>query len=85
MKPALEYFTGWWLVLISALALFLGPTPILTFSFGVFLKPLAVRGANKSIQDWTEVCRQRAAKINGRFDLHRSYPTPSICLRSVFK
>jgi hypothetical protein len=46
---------------------------------------LAVRGANKSIQDWTEVCRQRAAKINGRFDLHRSYPTPSICLRSVFK
>ena len=34
-------FYGWWVVLISALALFLGPIPILVFSFGVFLKPLS--------------------------------------------
>lgn len=32
-------FYGWWVVLTCALALFLGPIPILIFSFGVFLKP----------------------------------------------
>ena len=37
-RPRLFY--GWWVVLISALALFLGPIPITVFSFGVFLKPL---------------------------------------------
>jgi predicted MFS family arabinose efflux permease len=43
-------FYGWWVVLVAALSLFLGPTPIVVFSFGVFLKPLiqefhASRGA----------------------------------------
>jgi predicted MFS family arabinose efflux permease len=33
-------FYGWWVVLTCALPLFLGPIPILIFSFGVFLKPL---------------------------------------------
>jgi MFS family permease len=34
------FFYGWWVVLISALGLFLGPVPIVVSSFGVFLKPL---------------------------------------------
>ena len=43
-------FYGWWVALVAAVALFLGPTPIAAFSFGVFLKPLiqefhASRGA----------------------------------------
>ena len=33
-------FFGWWVVLSSALGLFLGPIPIVLFSFGVFLQPL---------------------------------------------
>jgi MFS family permease len=33
-------FYGWWVVLSSALGLFVGPIPIVLFSFGVFLKPL---------------------------------------------
>src|SRR5438270_8763769 len=33
-------FYGWWVVLVAAVGLFLGPTPILAFSFGVFLNPL---------------------------------------------
>jgi MFS family permease len=33
-------FYGWWVVLTSAFGLFLGPIPIVVFSFGVFLKPL---------------------------------------------
>jgi MFS family permease len=35
-----RFFYGWWVVLIAALGLFLGPTPIVAFSFAVFLKPL---------------------------------------------
>jgi len=31
-------FYGWWIVMVAALALFLGPPPIMVFSFGVFLK-----------------------------------------------
>src|SRR5262245_8574461 len=34
-------FAGWWVVLTSAFALFLGPVPIVVISFGVFLTPLA--------------------------------------------
>ncbi len=37
-RPRLFY--GWWVVVTSAVALFLGPIPIVVFSFGVFLKPL---------------------------------------------
>jgi MFS family permease len=35
-----KFFYGWWMVLISALGLFLGPIPIVVFSSGVFLKPM---------------------------------------------
>lgn len=38
-RPRLFY--GWWIVVICAVGLFLGPAPIVVFSFGVFLKPLA--------------------------------------------
>jgi MFS family permease len=38
IRPRLFY--GWWVVLTCALGLFLGPIPIMVFSFGVFLKPL---------------------------------------------
>jgi MFS family permease len=38
-RPRLFY--GWWIVLVCAVGLFLGPTPIGVFSAGVFLKPLA--------------------------------------------
>ncbi len=31
-------FYGWWIALISAACLFLGPIPIAVFSFGIFLK-----------------------------------------------
>ncbi|HEY7304440.1 MAG TPA: MFS transporter [Bryobacteraceae bacterium] len=34
-------FYGWWVVLASGFALLIGPVPVLVFSFGVFLKPLA--------------------------------------------
>jgi MFS family permease len=49
-QPRTRLFYGWWVVLVAALSLFLGPTPIVVFSFGVFLKPLiqefhASRGA----------------------------------------
>jgi len=33
-------FYGWWVVVACAFALFLGPIPIMIFSFGVFLRPL---------------------------------------------
>jgi MFS family permease len=33
-------FYGWWVVATSALGLFIGPIPIMVFSFGVFLRPL---------------------------------------------
>jgi MFS family permease len=40
-KTRPRIFFGWWVVLASAVGLLLGPVPILVFSFGVFLKPLA--------------------------------------------
>lgn len=39
-KARARLFYGWWIVLTSALGLFLGPIPITIFAFGVFLKPL---------------------------------------------
>ena len=39
-QPRARLFYGWWVVVVAAVGLFLGPTPILAFSFGVFLKPL---------------------------------------------
>lgn len=39
-KSRTRLFYGWWVVLTAALGLFFGPTPIVGFSFGVFLKPL---------------------------------------------
>jgi MFS family permease len=49
-KPRPVFFYGWRVVLICALGLFLGPVPIVVYSFGIFLKPLtqefhATRGA----------------------------------------
>jgi hypothetical protein len=32
-----QLFYGWWVVLTSAFALFLGPVPIVVFSFECFL------------------------------------------------
>jgi MFS family permease len=40
-KTRARAFHGWWIVLISAFGMFLGPIPIVVFSFSVFLKPLA--------------------------------------------
>lgn len=34
-------FYGWWIVLASALAVLFGSVPIVVYSFGIFLKPLA--------------------------------------------
>lgn len=39
-EPRTRLFHGWWVVLTAALSFLLGPTPIVVFSFGVFLKPL---------------------------------------------
>src|SRR5579863_1272379 len=36
-----QLLQGWWVVMASAVALFLGPIPISVFSFGVFLQPWA--------------------------------------------
>jgi len=33
-------FYGWWVVVTAALSLLIGPTPIMAFSFGIFLQPL---------------------------------------------
>ncbi len=41
MKAASRIFYGWWVALVSAFGLLLGPIPVLVFSFGVFLKPVA--------------------------------------------
>ncbi len=34
-------FFGWWIVLVAAVGLFMGYGPIVTFTFGVFFKPLS--------------------------------------------
>ncbi|MBV8072925.1 MAG: MFS transporter, partial [Acidobacteriaceae bacterium] len=39
-KTRPRMFYGWWVVVACAFALFLGPIPIMIFSFGVFLRPL---------------------------------------------
>jgi len=40
-KHRSRVFYGWWTLLIIAFALFLGPAPIIVFSYGVFLKALS--------------------------------------------
>jgi MFS family permease len=35
-----RWFYGWWVALITALGLFLGPIPVIVFCFGIFLRPL---------------------------------------------
>lgn len=37
-----QLFYGWWVVLVAAVSLLLGPIPISVFSFAVFLKPLSL-------------------------------------------
>lgn len=39
-KGRTHLFYGWWIVLVAAFTLLLGPTSIVAFSFGMFLKPL---------------------------------------------
>ena len=34
-------FYGWWIVLASVVGLFLSIAPVVTFTLGVFLKPLS--------------------------------------------
>lgn len=36
-----KIFHGWWIVLVAAIGLFMCFGPIVTFTFGVFLKPLS--------------------------------------------
>lgn len=40
LKPRPTVFYGWWVALTGAAGLFLGVTPIIVFSFGVFLGPI---------------------------------------------
>lgn len=41
MKDRNKVFYGWWIVAASCVGMFFGAAPILVFSFGVFLKPIA--------------------------------------------
>lgn len=41
IRKPLRIFYGWWVVGTAAIALSLGPAPVVVFSFSVFLKPLA--------------------------------------------
>ena len=41
IRKPLRIFYGWWVVATAAIALTLGPAPVVVFSFSVFLKPLA--------------------------------------------
>lgn len=41
MKPDGKIFYGWWIVFFAAVGLFMGYGPIVTFTFGVFFKPLS--------------------------------------------
>jgi hypothetical protein len=62
-------FYGWWIVLVSAVGLFLGPVPIAVFSFAVFLKPLA-----------QEFHSSRGA-VSFAFTLHNIIVPPENCIR----
>ena len=39
IRKPLRIFYGWWVVVTAAIALTLGPAPVVVFSFSVFLKP----------------------------------------------
>jgi MFS family permease len=36
-----KFFYGWWIIVVAGIGLCLGYAPIIVFSFGVFIKPLA--------------------------------------------
>ena len=36
-----KIFHGWWIILVAAIGLSMGYGPIVTFTFGVFFKPLS--------------------------------------------
>jgi MFS family permease len=40
-RPNGKIFYGWWIVLVAAVGLFMGYGPIVSFTFGVFFKPLS--------------------------------------------
>lgn len=49
LHPSPRFFFGWWIVFVAALGLFMGYGPIVTFTFGVFFKPLSQEfGWNRS-------------------------------------
>lgn len=49
LHPPSRFFFGWWIVFVAALGLFMGYGPIVTFTFGVFFKPLSQEfGWNRS-------------------------------------
>ena len=35
-----KFFHGWWIIFVAGIGLFMGYGPIVSFTFGVFLKPL---------------------------------------------
>ncbi len=39
-QPEKKLFHGWWILVVAAIGLFMGFGPIVSFTFGVFLKPL---------------------------------------------
>jgi MFS family permease len=41
MRSRPKVFYGWWVVIVAALALFIGPAPLTVYSFGIFLKSLS--------------------------------------------
>lgn len=42
MQADTKLFHGWWIVIVASIGLFMGYGPIVSFTFGVFLKPLII-------------------------------------------
>jgi MFS family permease len=52
-KSGSAIFHGWWIVLVAAIGLSMGYGPIVTFTFGVFFKPLSQEfGWNRTQISW---------------------------------
>jgi MFS family permease len=90
-KTRRRLFYGWWVVATSALGLFIGPIPIMVFSFGVFLRPLvqefhssrgAVSLAFTLHSAMTAFCLPLAGRLLDRFGARRVI-LPSVSLAGV--